>query len=105
MPDDKAESKLREYNRWMLEWLTIHEALPGHYVQFEHANEIQPETRRVLARSAPARTSRAGPSMCAQVMMVDGIRGGDPRCRLSYLKIELRALANAILDVRLHTLE
>ena len=48
-PDDRAESKLREYNNWVLKWLTIHEALPGHYVQAEHANEIEPVTRR-LAR-------------------------------------------------------
>src|SRR5207302_9843842 len=48
-PEHRAESKLREYNNCVLKWLTIHEALPGHYVQAEHANEIQPVTRR-LAR-------------------------------------------------------
>ena len=46
-PQEKADSKLREYNNWVLKWLTIHEALPGHYVQAEHANEIQPLTRRL----------------------------------------------------------
>src|SRR5580700_2984165 len=40
-PEEKAESKLREYNNFTLEWLSIHEALPGHYVQFEHLNNIQ----------------------------------------------------------------
>jgi hypothetical protein len=43
MAADKAESKLREYNNYTLRWLTIHEALPGHYVQFEHLNNIEPE--------------------------------------------------------------
>ncbi len=46
--DVNAESKLREYNDWVLLWLTIHEALPGHYVQAEHANDLQPPTRRLL---------------------------------------------------------
>ncbi len=32
MPAAKAESKLREYNSWVLKWLSLHEALPGHYV-------------------------------------------------------------------------
>src|SRR5262249_43089554 len=32
---DRIESKLREYNRYGLQQLTIHEAMPGHYVQFE----------------------------------------------------------------------
>src|SRR5271154_4386599 len=27
-PADKTESKLREYNNWVLQWLSIHEALP-----------------------------------------------------------------------------
>ncbi len=48
MPAAKIESKLREYNNYALQWLTIHEALPGHYVQFEHANDVEPPTRRVL---------------------------------------------------------
>ena len=29
MPEEKAESKLREYNNFTLQWLSIHEALPG----------------------------------------------------------------------------
>jgi uncharacterized protein (DUF885 family) len=47
-PPEQAESKLREYNNWMLQYLTMHEALPGHYTQFEHANNLQPQSRRVL---------------------------------------------------------
>src|SRR5258706_842944 len=49
MTDEQAESKLREYNNSALKWLTIHEALPGHYVQAEHASNIQPERQRLLA--------------------------------------------------------
>ncbi len=41
MPAAKAESKLREYNNYALKWLTIHEALPGHYVQAEHADDVR----------------------------------------------------------------
>lgn len=62
-PPAKAESKLREYSNWVLEWLTIHEALPGHYVQFEHANTVQPVTRRLYVRcTATVRMSKDGPS-------------------------------------------
>ena len=48
VPAKSAESRLREYNNFTLKWLTIHEALPGHYIQFEHLNNIQPERRRLL---------------------------------------------------------
>ena len=47
-PGDRVESKLREYNFYKLKLLTIHEAMPGHYVQFEFANTVEPKGRRLL---------------------------------------------------------
>ena len=104
-PDDKAESKLREYNNWVLKWLSIHEALPGHYIQFEHLNNIQPERRRLL-RSLFANGAyvEGWAEYIAQVMMDEGFLNNDPRFRLEMRKIRLRLLANAILDVRMQTM-
>ncbi|MGA7687019.1 MAG: DUF885 domain-containing protein [Terriglobales bacterium] len=104
-PEDKAESKLREYNNWVLKWLTIHEALPGHYVQAEHANEIQPVSRR-LVRSLFSNGAyvEGWAEYIAQVMMQQGFADNDPRYRISYLKVWLRALGNTILDVRMQTM-
>jgi uncharacterized protein (DUF885 family) len=105
MPADKAESKLREYNNYTLEWLSIHEALPGHYVQFEHLNNIQPERRRLL-RSLFANGAyvEGWAEYIAQVMMDEGFLNHDPRFRLVMRKIRLRLLANTILDVRMQTM-
>lgn len=105
MPADKAESKLREYNSWVLKWLTIHEALPGHYIQFEHLNSIQPERRRLL-RSLFANGAyvEGWAEYIAQVMMDEGFMNNDPRFRIEMRKIRLRLLANAILDVRMQTM-
>jgi hypothetical protein len=104
-PEDKAESKLREYNNWVLKWLTIHEALPGHYVQAEHANDLQPVTRRLTrALLANGPYAEGWAEYIAQVMMQQGFANNDPRYRLSYLKVWLRAVTNAILDVRMHTM-
>ena len=104
-PADRVESKLREYNNWVLKWLCIHEALPGHYVQAEHANAIQPVTRR-LVRSLYGNGAYAEgwAEYAAQVMMQQGFADNDPRYRLSYLKVWLRAIANAVLDVRMQTM-
>ncbi len=104
-PEDKVESKLREYNNWVLKWLTIHEALPGHYVQAEHANEIQPVTRR-LVRSLFSNGAyvEGWAEYGAQVMMAQGFADDDSRYRLSYLKVWLRAVGNTILDVRMQTM-
>jgi uncharacterized protein (DUF885 family) len=104
-PEEKAESRLREYNDWVLKWLTIHEALPGHYVQFEHANDVQPPNRRVLrALFGNGAYVEGWAEYIAQVMMDAGFAGNDPRFRLSMRKLRLRLLANAILDVRMQTM-
>ena len=105
MASDRAESKLREYNNWVLKWLTIHEALPGHYIQFEHANSVEPKERRLL-RSVLGNGAyiEGWAEYIAQVMMESGFGDRDPRFLLSMKKIRLRVLANAILDVRMHTM-
>jgi uncharacterized protein (DUF885 family) len=40
----------------------------------------------------------------AQVMMRQGFAGSDPRYRISYLKVWLRAICNSILDIRMQTM-
>jgi uncharacterized protein (DUF885 family) len=105
MPADKVESKLREYNNYTLYWLSIHEALPGHYVQFEHLNNIQPERRRLLrALFANGAYVEGWAEYIAQVMMDEGFLNNDPRFRMVMRKIRLRVLANAILDVKMQTM-
>ncbi len=105
MPAAKAESKLREYNSWVLKWLSLHEALPGHYVQFEHLNSLEPERRRLL-RSLYSNGAyvEGWAEYASQVMMDEGYLSNDPRFRLEMRKIRLRLLANAILDVKMQTM-
>ena len=104
-PKERAESKLREYNFYKLKLLTIHEAMPGHYVQMEYANDVQPGPRRVL-RSAYGN----GPYVegwaqyVTQVMLDEGFMDHSPEMALTFAKEELRVLANAILDVRMQML-
>jgi uncharacterized protein (DUF885 family) len=105
-PPARIDSKLREYNFYKLKLLTIHEAMPGHYVQFEYANAVQPFSRR-LVRSVYG----DGPYIegwaqyITEVLLDEGYLDGAPELRLTFLKEELRVLANAILDIRLHTRE
>jgi uncharacterized protein (DUF885 family) len=105
MADAKAESKLREYNNYTLKWLTIHEALPGHYVQAEHADDVQPPTRRVLRNlfgNGPYVEGWA--EYGADVMTQEGYLDFSPKFRMVRLKVWLRAVANTILDIRLQTM-
>lgn len=104
-PAASVESKLREYNNYTLQWLSIHEALPGHYIQFEHLNNIQPERRRLL-RSLYANGAyvEGWAEYIAQVMMDEGFLNNDPRFRMVMRKIRLRVISNAILDIKMHTM-
>lgn len=102
---DRIESKLREYNNYGLQELTIHEAMPGHYVQFEYADDLQPETRRVLRNVFGNTPYVEGWAFYTQQMMSEeGYLNNSKELRLSFMKQALRALANAILDVRLQTM-
>jgi uncharacterized protein (DUF885 family) len=103
-PRQRVESKLREYNFYKLKLLTIHEAMPGHYVQMEYANDIQPKTR-MLVRTIFANGPYVGgwSQYATQMMLDEGYLNHAPELRLTFQKETLRVLADAILDIRLHT--
>lgn len=98
----RVKSLLEEYNRHMLEILTIHEAYPGHYVQLEYANRQPSLVRRVLGSGV----FNEGWAVYTEQMMLDqGYGAGDLALRLTQLKFYLRAVANAILDHKMHCSE
>jgi uncharacterized protein (DUF885 family) len=95
----RVASYLEEYNRHMLQILTIHEAYPGHYVQLEYSNRNPSLIRRVLYSGVFAE----GWAVYTEQMMLDqGYGDGDLALRLNQLKFYLRAVANAILDHKMH---
>ena len=104
-PAARIESKLREYNRFGMQQLTIHEAMPGHYVQAEYANRIEPPARRLLRNIWGNGPYIEGWAVYAQQLMTDeGYLNNDPNLRLSLLKWYLRSVGNTILDIRMQTM-
>ena len=104
-PKERIASKLREYNTFGLKLLTIHEAMPGHYVQAEYANEVQPQSRRLLRSIYGNGPNVEGWAVYITEQMLDaGYLDKSPELRMTFLKQQLRMIANTILDVRLHTL-
>ena len=100
--DRRVESFMQEYNRGMLQVLTIHEAYPGHYVQLEYANRHPSKLRRILMSGVFAE----GWAVYTEQMMLDqGYADGDLGMRLQQLKWYLRAVTNAILDHHMHCSE
>jgi len=97
--DSQVTSFLREYNTRSIYDLTIHEAMPGHYLQLTHANRYASPLRAVLA-SGPF---IEGWAVYAEAMMVEeGFLNRDPLMHLIQMKWYLRAIGNAILDQAVH---
>jgi uncharacterized protein (DUF885 family) len=95
----QVRSFLREYNLRSLHNLTVHEAMPGHFLQLAHANRYPSKLRAILASGVFIE----GWAVYAERMMVDqGFLGGDPLMRLIVLKWYLRGIANAIIDQAVH---
>lgn len=103
IPDDWSDAQvrsfLREYNNRSIHNLTVHEAMPGHYLQLTHANRYDSTLRAVLA-SGPFIEGWA--VYGERVMVEQGYLDGDPLMRLVQLKWYLRSIANAILDQAVH---
>ena len=104
-PQSRIDSKLREYNESGLQHLTVHEAMPGHYVQAEYANHVEPRSRRLLRNIFGNGPYIEGWGVYTQRLMAEeGYLSDTPGYRLTLAKQMARVLANTILDVRLQTL-
>lgn len=96
---EQVDSFLREYNKRLIHVLTIHEAMPGHYLEGVHSSKF-PSTLRAVLRSG---VFAEGWAVYTERMMADaGYMDNDPLFRLMQLKFYARAVANAILDQGLH---
>jgi uncharacterized protein (DUF885 family) len=74
-------------------------------VQLEYANDVQPQQRRIFRAVFGNGPYVEGWAVYATEMMLDsGYLNNDPALRLTFLKQQLRVLANAILDIRLQTM-
>ena len=96
---EQVDSFLREYNTRSIANLTIHEAMPGHYLQLAHSNKY-PSIVRAMLGSGPFVEGWA--VYTERVMQEQGFRGDDPLMRLVQLKWYLRAVTNAIMDSAIH---
>jgi uncharacterized protein (DUF885 family) len=97
--DEQVNSFLREYNLYSIQDLTIHEGVPGHFLQLALSNRY-PSTLRGVLSSGPF---VEGWAVYAERVMVDeGYLDNDPLMRLINLKWYLRAVTNAIIDSAIH---
>jgi uncharacterized protein (DUF885 family) len=96
---ERRESFFREYNNYMIRDLTVHEAMPGHFLQLARANEFRaPTLVRAIFQSGAFVEGWA--VYCEQMMAEQGY--GGPEAKMQQLKMRLRAICNAVLDQSIH---
>jgi uncharacterized protein (DUF885 family) len=99
-PPERVLSFFREYNNTMIQNLTIHEAMPGHYLQLMHSNRFHARTPvRSVFSSGPFIEGWA--TYAEQLMVEQGF--GGPEVKIQQLKMRLRLIINAIIDQGIHT--
>lgn len=95
----KAEH-LKLYNRPVMDIITVHEAYPGHYVQFLYVKQFPTKTRKLVSCG----TNVEGWAHYAEQMMVEqGFGGGSPKVRLAQLAEALVRDARYVAGIKLHT--
>ena len=107
--EERIRSFYREYNATLLHDLTIHEAMPGHVLQLAHAATLTTPTR--VRRFGFSGVFVEGWAVYVEELLLD--HGYAPEVthrarlaiRLQQLKMQARMAINAILDIRVHSME
>ncbi|MGE5194190.1 MAG: DUF885 domain-containing protein, partial [Deltaproteobacteria bacterium] len=95
----QIESFLREYNIRSIHELTIHEAMPGHFVQLAFANRYPSTLRAVLSSGV---FIEGWACYVERMMVEEGYLDGDPLMKMVNYKWYLRTIANALIDQAIH---
>ena len=97
--DEQCTSFLREYNLRSIHNLTVHEAMPGHFLQLAYSNRCPSRLRSLLSSGVFV---EGWACYTEQMVSEEGFQAEDPLMRLVTLKWYLRTIANAILDQSVH---
>ena len=100
IPADKVEGSLREYNNYSIQYLTIHEAMPGHCMQGIYSNKKSPDIIKSVFQNGTMIEGWA--VYCETMMFENGWGDHSPEMQLMHDKWKLRELCNVIVDYGLH---
>jgi uncharacterized protein (DUF885 family) len=104
-PEKEWEAKrqtehMRQFNRTAMDVITIHEAFPGHYLQFLFAKQYPTKVRKLYTCG----TNVEGWAHYTEQMIVDeGYGNNDPKVRLAQLSEALLRDCRYVVGIKLHT--
>jgi hypothetical protein len=96
----EVEEHMESFNRGTIMSTAIHEAYPGHYVQFLWMQTIPSKVRKLLGANSNA---EGWAHYCEQMMLDEGYGNGDLKLRLGQLQDALLRDARYIVGIQMHT--
>jgi uncharacterized protein (DUF885 family) len=96
---ERVENFMGAFNRGTVRSTAIHEAYPGHYVQFLWMQRIDSRVRKLLGASSNA---EGWAHYCEQMMLDEGYTQ-DPKLRLGQIQDALLRDARYIVGIEMHT--
>src|SRR5580704_11702523 len=99
-PAARIEDYMHSFNRGTILSTAVHEAYPGHYVQFQWMQHVDSRVRKLLGANSNA---EGWAHYCEQMMLDEGYAGGDPRMRLGQIQDALLRNARYIVGIQMHT--
>jgi uncharacterized protein (DUF885 family) len=96
----QKEELLRLFNGPVMQIVTIHEAFPGHYIQFLYAKQFPTKTRKLTGCGTDV---EGWAHYCEQMMVEEGYGGGDPKIQLAQLSEALLRDCRFVVGIKLHT--
>ena len=96
----QTEEHMSGFNRGTIIATAVHEAYPGHYVQFLWMQNVQSKVRKLLGASSNA---EGWAHYSEQMMLDEGYGAGDLKLRLGQLQDALLRNARFIVGIQMHT--
>ncbi len=97
--EEQKAQHLTYFNRAGLLGITVHEGMPGHFVQLLYEARIPTEVRKVFT---PASLVEGWAHYVEQMMVDEGFGGGDPAVRLGQLRRALQRHARWYAGLSMH---
>lgn len=95
-----VEEHLRLFNPSVMNIITVHEAFPGHYLQFIYSKQFPTKTRKLLS---VASNTEGWAHYAEQMMVEEGFGGGSPKARLAQLSEALLRDCRWVVGIKEHT--
>jgi uncharacterized protein (DUF885 family) len=95
-----AEEHLRSFATPIQDLVDVHEAFPGHYVQFLFGPRVKTKTRKLLGAGSNA---EGWAHYTEEMMLEQGFGAGDPKIRLAQLEEALLRDCRYVVGIKEHT--